>query len=59
MDYLVVELLGKKDNRWHGTVCQALEKWSAKEWQNVYRFAREGEGMASRTDRFIDGKFSC
>ena len=24
----------------------------------MYGFAREGEGMASRTDRFIDGKFS-
>ena len=26
--------------------------------QKVYGFAKEGEGMASRTDRFIDGKFS-
>ena len=26
--------------------------------EGVYRFAREGEGMASQTDRFIDGKFS-
>ena len=24
----------------------------------MYRFVREGEGMASRTDRFIDSKFS-
>ena len=24
----------------------------------MYGFAREGEGMASRTDRFINGKFS-
>ena len=58
MDDLVVELLGEKDNRWHGTVRQASEKWSAKEWRKVYGFAREGEGTASRTDRFIDGKFS-
>ena len=55
---LVVELLGEKGNRWHGTVCQAPEKWSAKEWWKVYGFAREDEGMASWTDRFIDGKFS-
>ena len=30
-----------------------------KEWRKVYRFAKEGEGMASRTDRFIDDKFSA
>ena len=53
-----MELLGEKDNRWHGTVRQALEKWTTKEWRKVYGFTREGEGMASRTDRFIDGKFS-
>ena len=58
MEDLVVELLGEKDNRWHGTVRQAPEKWTAKEWRKVYGFAREGEGMASWTDRFIDGKFS-
>ena len=58
MEDLVVELLGEKDNRWHGTVHQAPEKWTAKEWRKVYGVAREGEGMASQTDRFIDGKFS-
>ena len=58
MEDMVVELLGEKDNHWKGTVRQALEKWSAKEWRKVYGFAREDEGMASRTERFIDGKFS-
>ena len=58
MEDLVVELLGEKDNQWHGTVRNAPEKWTAKEWRKVYGFAREGKGMASRTDRFIDGKFS-
>ena len=58
MEDLVAELLGDKDNRWDGTVCQALEKWTAKEWRKVYGFGREGEGMASRTNRFIDGMFS-
>ena len=58
MEDMVVELLGDKDNRWHGTVHQALEKWTAKEWHKVYSFGRGGEGMASRTDRFIDGMFS-
>ena len=36
---------------------QALKKWTAKEWQKLYGFAKEGKGMASRMDRFIDGKF--
>ena len=58
MEDMVVELLGEKDNRWEGTVRQASEKWSAKEWRKVYGFAREGEGMISQTDRFIDSKFS-
>ena len=58
MEDPVVELLGDKDNWCHGTVRQAPEKWSAKEWRKVYGFVREGEGMASQTDQFIDGKFS-
>ena len=56
---MVSELMSDKDNQWHGTMRQALEKWTAKEWRKVYRFAKEGKGMASRTDRFIDGKFSA
>ena len=58
MEDLVVELLGDKDNRWDGTVRQASEKWTAKEWRKVYGFGRGGEGMASRTDRYIHGMFS-
>ena len=58
MEDMVVELLGDKDNQWDGTVQQAPEKWTAKEWRKVYSFGRGGEGMASRTDQFIDGMFS-
>ena len=58
MEDLVMKLLGDKDNWWDGTVRQAPEKWTAKEWRKVYGFGRGGEGMASRTDRFIDGMFS-
>ena len=57
MEDMVVELLGDKDNWWEGTVRQASEKWTAKEWRKVYSFGRGGEGMASRTDRFIDRMF--
>ena len=58
MEDLVVELLGDKNNWWHGIVRQAPERWTAKEWRKVYNFAKESKGMASRTDRFIDDKFS-
>ena len=58
MEDLVAELLGDKDNWWDGTMRQAPERWTVKEWRKVYGFGREGEGMASRTDRFIDGMFS-
>ena len=57
MEEIVAELMSDKDNRWHKTVRQAPEKWKAAEWQKVYGFPREDEGMASRTDRFIDSKF--
>ena len=57
MEDLVVKLLGDKDNQWYGTVRQAREKWTAKKWRKVYGFAKEGKGMASRTDRFIESKF--
>ena len=57
MEEIMAELLSNKDNRWHETMRQAPEKWTAKEWQKVYRFSREGEDMASRTDQYIDGKF--
>ena len=55
---IMVELMGEKDNRWDGTVRQALERWTTVEWRKVYGFPRQGEGMASRMDRFIDDKFS-
>ena len=58
MEDMVAELLGDKDNRWDRTVRQAPEKWTVMEWRKVYSFGRGGEGMASRTDRFIDGMFS-
>ena len=58
MEDMVVELLGDKDNQWEGTVRQAPERWTVKEWRKVYGFTRGGEGMASRTDRFINGRFS-
>ena len=58
MEEMVVELMGEKDNQWHGIVKQDPEKWTSMEWRKVYGISRQGEGMALRTDQFIDGKFS-
>ena len=55
---MMVELMGEKDNQWEGTIRHASERWTVTKWQKVYGFPRQGEGMALRTDRFIDGKFS-
>ena len=59
MEEMVTELLGDKDNRWHGTLRQTSEKWTSKEWWKVYSFVKEDVEMASRTDWFIDSKFSA
>ena len=59
MEEIVAELLSDKDNRWHETVRQAPGKWTAAEWWKVYGFSKEGKGMASKTDQFINGKFSA
>ena len=48
----------EKDNQWLETVRQTPEKWTSVEWREVYGFPRQGEGMASQIDRFIDSKFS-
>ena len=55
----MARLMSDKDNRWHGTGQQAPEKWTSAEWRKFYGFPRQGKGMASRTDRLIDGKFSA
>ena len=59
MEEMVFELISDKDNRWHKIVCQVSKKWTVKEWRKVYGFTKEGEEMASRTNRFIDSKFSA
>ena len=38
MEEMVAELMGEKNNRWHGTVQQAPERWTATEWRKVYGF---------------------
>ena len=58
MEEMVAELMGEKDNRWHGTVRHAPKKLTSMEWRKVYGFLRQRERMALQMDQFIDGKFS-
>ena len=55
---MVAELMAEKDNRWVTTMRQAPDRWTAVVWRKVYSCPRQGKGMASRIDRFIEGKFS-
>ena len=34
------------------------ERWTTESWAEVYSFAKEGRGQASRMDKFMDSKFS-
>ena len=37
---MMAELMGEKDNRWDGTVRQALERWTTAKWRMVYGFLK-------------------
>ena len=34
------------------------EQWTAESWAEVYSFRKEGRGQASRSNKYVDGKFS-
>ena len=52
----MAELLADQDNGWVGTVCQDLDKWIVTAWRKVYNFLIWGKGMATRMEKFVDGK---
>ena len=54
---MVRELTKVAPNQYEGTVRARPETWGAKRWREAYGFSTEGEGFASRTDKFIGGKF--
>ena len=54
---MVRELTTGDPNQYEGTVQAWLETWDAGKWREAYGFSAGGEGFASRTDRFIGGKF--
>ena len=52
------EFLQGRSNKWKGTLRRDPERWTVERWAEVYSFWKEGKGLASRTDKYIDGKFS-
>ena len=54
---MVRELTTGAPNQYEGTVRARPETWDAERWREAYGFSTGGEGFASRTDKFIGGKF--
>ena len=52
------EFLQERSNEWEGTLRRDPEQWMAESWVEVYSFRKEGRGLALRTDKYVDGKFS-
>ena len=54
---MVRELTKGAPNQYEGTVCVWPKTWGAERWREAYGLSTGGEGFASRTDKFIGGKF--
>ena len=54
---MVRELIVGAPNQYEGTIRARPETWDAGRWREAYGFSAGGEGFASRTDKFIGGKF--
>ena len=54
---MVRELIVGAPNQYEGTVRARPETSDAGRWREAYGFNAGGEGFASRTDKFIGGKF--
>ena len=54
---MVRELIVGAKNQYEGTIRARPETWDAGRWREAYGFSAEGKGFASRTDKFIGGKF--
>ena len=54
---LVRELTTGAPNQYEGTVRARPKSRDAEKWREAYGFSVGGEGFASRTDKFISGKF--
>ena len=47
----VQEFLQERSNKWEGTMRRDPKWWTTESWAEVYSFANEGRGQASRTDK--------
>ena len=54
---MVRELIVGAPNQYGGTIRAWPETWDAGRWREAYGFSARGEGFASKTDKFIGGKF--
>ena len=54
---MVRELIVGAPNQYEGNIRARPETWDARRWREAYGFSTGEEGFASRTDKFIGGKF--
>ena len=54
---MVRELIVGAPNQYEGTIRARPKTWDPGRWREAYGFSAGGEGFASRTDKFIGGKF--
>ena len=54
---MIRERKAKRSNIFDGTMRDRPEEWTARVWKGVYQFLPGRNGMANRTDKFLEGKF--
>lgn len=54
---MVRELVEGSSNEWDNTIRAAPKKWTEELWRGTYDFAANGEGMCSRSESLIEGRF--
>ena len=54
---MIRERKAERSNIFDGTVRDRPEEWMAGIWRGVYNFLPGGNGMANRTNKFVEGKF--
>ena len=56
---IMAKLLASQNIQWNGMVRQNPEMWTAAPWHKVYGFSICSESMATRAEKFVEGKFTC
>ena len=54
---MIRERKAERSNIFDGTVRDQSEEWMTGIWRGVYQFLLGRNGMANRTDKFVEGKF--